>query len=102
MSPKKLSEGYDQSNSISVKATLHPNLTITVLFSEVLSEEDFHEAVDNLFDSLVVLYETIDKECGGKEYERISRDDLFLVANPGTRSWEIVTRSQMFERYKGG
>lgn len=100
-SPKKLSAGYDQSNSISVKATLHPNLTITVLFTELLSEEDFIMAVDNLFDSLVVLYQSTAKEFGGKIYEKISRDDLFLLANPDTRNWEIVTRSQMFERFKG-
>lgn len=98
-SPNKLSDNYDQSNTISLKVRLHSNLLITVLFNESVPENEIDQMLESLFQLLNYLYE----ECQKEEIEEIEGNqrpnEYYLIANNETQKWEMLTIQQMIQKY---
>jgi hypothetical protein len=99
-SPNKLSKSYDQSLTISLKARIDPKLMITVLFSEQVTNEETDQMLEGMFQALMLVYEECQKQPAEGSDENYRPKDLYLIANPETKQWEILTPQQMSERYR--
>jgi len=99
-SPNKLSKNYDQSLTISLKARIDQKLMIIVLFSEHVTNDQAEEMLEGMFQVLMLLYEERQKQPAEGTDENYNPKELYLLANPETRQWEILTSQQMSERYR--
>jgi muramidase (phage lysozyme) len=101
-SPNKLSKTYDQSLSISLKAQVHSGLTVTVLFSDRVSDEETPFMVEGAFQILEALYQECLKSSEGtdKATEKLSRNNLYLVVNFDEQRWELLDNKQITAKYK--
>lgn len=99
LSPKKLSAKYDQSRSVSVKARVHSQIMVTVLFDENAADDDADAMLDGMFEMLYFLYgkanESSDTSSPGAK-----KNEIYLVADHINKKWEILTTQQMAERYR--
>lgn len=98
----KLSKTYDQSLSISVKARIHENLTITALFNEDVSEQEAPQMMEGMFQYLEILYDQCQKEQPESENasNKFSNNNFYLIANNQTKQWELLTDRQMIDKYR--
>jgi hypothetical protein len=100
-SPDKLSKNYDQSLSISLKARVHTRLLINVMISEKVEGEETDEMLEGMFQVLELLYRDCQQQPPEENIDTASRpEEIYLVANPATRQWDILTPKQMSGRYK--
>ena len=100
-SPEKLSKNYDQSLSISLKARLHTRLLVNVMISEKVENEEAGDMLEGMFRVLELLYQDCQQQVPEKNLNMKSRpEEVYLIANPETRQWDILTAKQMSERYK--
>ena len=100
-SPDKLSKNYDQSLSISLKARLHTRLLVNVMISEKVENEEISEMLECMFQVLELLYQDCQQQLPEENIDNQSRpNEVYLVADPETRKWDILTAKQMSERYK--
>jgi len=100
-SPDKLSKNYDQSLSISLKARLHTRLLVNVMISEKVENEETGEMLEGMFQVLELLYQDCQQQLPEENIDNESRpNEVYLVADPETRKWDILTAKQMSERYK--
>jgi len=100
-SPDKLSKNYDQSLSISLKARLHTRLLINVMISEKVEGEETDQMLEGMFQILELLYQNSQQQLPEEKIVDESRpEEVYLVANPETRQWDILNPKQMYERYK--
>lgn len=100
-SSNKLSKKYDQSLSISLKARLHSRLLINVLVSEKIEDKDADDMLEGVFEVLNLLYQQCQQAAPEEKINRSVRpEEMYLVANPETRLWEMLTSKEMLERYK--
>ncbi|ETZ19143.1 hypothetical protein [Pedobacter sp. V48] len=100
-STNKLSKKYDQSLSISLKARLHSRLLINVLVSEKIEDKDADDMLESVFEVLNLLYQQCQQAAPEEKINRSVRpEEMYLVANPETRLWEMLTSKEMLERYK--
>jgi len=100
-STEKLSKAYDQSLTISLKARLHSRLLVNVMISEKLEKEDSEYMLEGVFEVLNLLYQQCQEAA---PEERIRRDvrpeEYYLIANPETKLWEMLSPKEMLERYR--
>lgn len=100
-SPKKLSKNYDQSLSISLKSRLHTNLLVHVLISEKVRNGESDLMLQGMFQVLELLYQGCQQERPEESINNKERpNEIYLVANPETKQWDILTQNQMSEKYK--
>lgn len=100
-STEKLSKSYDQSLSISLRARLHSQLLINVMVSEKVEGQDADEMLEGLFDVLNLLYQQYLESAPEQEINRnIRPNEMYMIANPETKLWEILTPKEMSERYR--
>lgn len=97
-SPDKLSGSYDQSLSISMKIKLHQNVILTVLFPDIMPDEEANSRMDNLFDSL----KDIKKELLAKNEQNLRERQIqiYLIANSDTKQWVMLNSKQMMDKYR--
>ncbi|WP_091212117.1 hypothetical protein [Mucilaginibacter gossypiicola] len=100
-SPKKLSPDYDQSLTITLKARLHSGLLVTVLVSEKVEQADADDMLEGMFHVLQLLYE----DCQEKAPEpapsnNVRPEEIYLLADPENKKWDIYTSKQLLEKYK--
>lgn len=99
-SPNKLSKNYDQSLSISLKARVHTRLFVNVMISEKVESGETEEMLDGMFQVLELLYQDCQRQLPEVSINAQYRpEELYLIANPETRQWDILTPKQMSERY---
>ncbi|WP_158993976.1 hypothetical protein [Mucilaginibacter sp. L196] len=100
-SPDKLSKNYDQSLSVSLKARLHTRLLVNVMISEKVHEVEIDQMLEGMFQVLELLYKDLQDQVPEEKIDKESRpEEVYLIANPETRQWDILTAKQMSERYK--
>ncbi|QEK51417.1 hypothetical protein FYC62_06865 [Pedobacter aquae] len=97
----KLSKKYDQSLSISMKARLHSKLVINIMISEKVKGQDADNMMERVFEVLQMIHDQC-QEIASEEYimRNIHPEEVYLLANPETYFWEILTPKEMFERYR--
>jgi hypothetical protein len=99
-STEKLSKNYDQSLTVSLKAQVHPKMTVTVLISENTPKDEISLMLDGMFQLLQLLYE----QCQTEELLKIEpgqkHEQVYMVANQESKQWDILTQKQMFEKYR--
>ncbi|WP_417352595.1 hypothetical protein [Flavobacterium alkalisoli] len=98
-SEKKLSNNYDQSLTVSIEAIVHKNLKIKVLFNESVPESEMDAMLEGMFEVLKYIYLECQKNESDVSLEGNDKQELFLLANPESKLWEILTKQQMGERY---
>ncbi|TYR31666.1 hypothetical protein FXV77_20705 [Sphingobacterium phlebotomi] len=97
----KQSKKYDQSLTISIKAALHSNLTLVVLFNNELVNEDCDLMTDGLLESIENMYKYVQQEFPDKDdNDKLSQNQLYLIANMESGTWDILTQQQMTEKYR--
>lgn len=100
-STNKLSKTYDQSLSISMKARLHSQLLVNVMISEKVEGQDAEDMLEGAFEVLNMLYGQCQEAAPEEQINRnIRPEELYLVANPETKLWEILSAKEMTERYR--
>jgi hypothetical protein len=100
-SPDKLSKNYDQSLSISLKARLHTRLLVNVMISERVENKEADEMLEGMFQVLELLYEDCQQQVTEENINYESRpNEVYLIANPESKQWDILTPKQMSDRYK--
>lgn len=100
-SPDKLSKNYDQSLSISLRARLHTKLLVKVLISEKVEDDEVGEMLQGMFQVLELLYQDFQQQVPEESIDSQSRPtEIYLLANPETRQWDILTEKQMSENYR--
>lgn len=100
-SPDKLSKNYDQSLSISLKARLHTRLLVNVLISEKVENDEASEMLEGLFQVLELLYQDCQRQVPEENLNsEIRPEEVYLIANPETHQWDILTPKQMTARYR--
>jgi hypothetical protein len=100
-SSDKLSKNYDQSLSISLKARLHTRLLVNVMISEKVEDGEVDEMLEGMFQVLELLYQDCQQQAPEENIDNESRpNEVYLLANPETGQWDILTLKQMSERYK--
>jgi len=100
-SPDKLSKNYDQSLSISLKARLHTRLLVNVMIVENVQDEEADGMLEGLFQVLELLYQDCQQQMPEENINRENRpDEIYLLANPQTKQWDILTPKQMSDKYK--
>jgi hypothetical protein len=100
-SPNKLSKMYDQSLTVSLKARIHTRLLVNVMISEKVDDEEGDEMLEGMFQVLTFLYEDCQQTLPEENVNMNSRpEEVYLVANPETRKWDIFTPKQMSEKYR--
>jgi len=100
----KDSKTYDQSKSISIKAIISDEFTITVLIDDKMDEENLEIALDRLCDQLLRLNNdlllTDESQNTHTTETSFKKIHLFLIFNDGKKEWEILTQNQVFKKYK--
>ena len=100
-STNKLSRTYDQSMSVSMKARLHSRLMVNVMISEKVEGQDADDMLEGVFEVLQMLYNQCQEAAPEEQINRNVRpEEIYLVANPETKLWEILTPKEMMERYR--
>ncbi len=100
-STEKLSKSYDQSLSISLRARLHSQLLINVMVSEKVDGQDADDMLEGLFEVLNLLCQQCQESAPEQTINRNVRpNEMYMVANPETQLWEILTPKEMSERYR--
>lgn len=100
-STEKLSKSYDQSLSISLKARLHSQLSVNVMVSERVEGQDADDMLEGVFEVLNQLYQQCQQTAPEEKINRNVRpNEMYLLANPENRSWEILNQQEMLERYR--
>lgn len=100
-STQKLSKSYDQSLSISLKVRLHSQLLINVMISEMVEGQDADDMLEGVFEVLNLLYQQCQETAPEQKIDRNVRpNEMYMVANPETKLWEILTSKEMAERYR--
>ncbi|PTT01898.1 hypothetical protein DBR11_06280 [Pedobacter sp. HMWF019] len=100
-SPNKLSKTYDQSLSVSMKARLHSRLVVNVMISEKVENQDADDMMDGVFEVLNMLYVQCQEAAPeGQVNGNIRPEELYLLANPETKLWEILSSKEMSDRYR--
>lgn len=100
-SANKLSKTYDQSLTISMKARLHSRLVVNVMISEKVEGQDAADMMDGVFEVLNMLYVQCREAAPEEQVDRnIRPEELYLVANPDTKLWEILSSREMSDRYR--
>ena len=100
-SPDKLSKNYDQSLSVSLKARLHTRLLVNVTISEKVEDDETDQMLESMFQVLELLYKDFQEQVPEEKINKESRpEEVYLIANPETRQWDILTPKQMSEQYK--
>ncbi|MBC7758155.1 MAG: hypothetical protein H7069_04825 [Phormidesmis sp. FL-bin-119] len=100
-STNKLSKKYDQSLSISLKARLHSRLLVNVMISEKVEGQDAEDMLEGVFEVLNLLYQQCQEADPEEKMNRnIRPKEMYMVANPQSKLWEILTSKEMSERYQ--
>jgi len=100
-SPDKLSNNYDQSLSVSLKARLHTRLLVNVMISKKVEADETDQMLEGMFLVLELLYKDFQDQVPEEKINIEKRpEEVYLIANPETRQWDILTPKQMSERYK--
>jgi hypothetical protein len=102
-SPDKINKNYEQSRTISIKAILGKSVSITVLINEEIGELQLSEALSSAFDELLRLQTEVNK-LEAEQPDRHQKDkvlQMYMLLHPENKSWELLTFSQMIERYRG-
>jgi len=100
-STNKLSRTYDQSMSVSMKARLHSRLMVNVMISEKVEGQDADDMLEGVFEVLQMLYNQCQEADPEEQINRNVRpEEIYLVANPEIKSWEILTPKEMTEHYR--
>jgi hypothetical protein len=100
-STNKLSRTYDQSMSVSMKARLHSRLMVNVMISANVESQDADDMLEGVFEVLKMLYNQCQEAAPEEQINRNVRpEEIYLVANPETKLWEILTSKEMTERYR--
>jgi len=100
-STNKLSKKYDQSLSISLKARLHSRLLVNVMISEKVEGQDADDMLEGVFEVLNLLYQQCQEADPEEKVNRnIRPKEMYMVANPQSKLWEILTSKEMSERYQ--
>lgn len=97
-SSEKLSVGYDQSRTVSLKVKFHSQFFITVLFDEHIPQEQLDECLELLFYTLNELYKKAMETYPEQEMQR-GGQELFLLADLDSKVWNLVDKQHMFQRY---
>ena len=101
-SVNKLSKTYNQSLSISIKARIHQDLTVTVLFDEQVSEKEAPQMMEGMFQHLEFLYDQCQREKpeSANSSKKLSGNNLYLVADNTNKRWDLLTERQMIDKYR--
>lgn len=99
MSTKKLIQNYNQSRTISLRAFIHSNLKVTILFDEDIPDEEMDSLLEGMFQLINYLYIEGQKLNPETEVNTRTGTDLFMIANRDIKQWELLTKQQMSERY---
>jgi hypothetical protein len=101
-SPNKLSQSYDQSLTISLKAQIHDRLTLTVLFNENTPEQENEQLLEGMFQYLDFFYRQAREqgEPSASTHQKLSPNEVYMIANNETKQWEILTGAQMRDKYR--
>jgi len=100
-SPDKLSKSYDQSMSISLKARLHTGVLVNVLFSNKVKEKDVRAMLEGMSQNLELMYRNCQKQAPEEHINYEKRPhEVYLVVNPETKKWEVLSPKEMSDRYR--
>lgn len=102
-SPNKEVEPSENSRSISIRASIHSDLWVTVLVNDIVEDNVLSEALVQVLDELLKLYEDISKET--KDVKVSSQTvkpkiALYLIMNTEKQSWELLNQEQMIARHR--
>ena len=102
ISTEKLSKNYNQSITVSIKAFLHSKVMITVLFDETVAEEEMDDMLEVLFLTLNKFYVDTKQELpeGNYDIRNVNSNEIFFIANPELRQWQLLSKEQMNEKFR--
>jgi hypothetical protein len=99
-SGQKLSQKYDQSRAISVRAMLHSDIKVTVLFDESVSNDEIDAMLDGMYEGLLQLYSSSHESKLEESVDSSRGEELFMIGSPEFRKWDILNKQMMFDKYR--